>query len=197
MNKRQNQFRPTQDFVSEEMVTALLKKTSYDFNELFETIHARLRIRNATGSGKEMLRLRIYEKLQILVAQGLVKKDAKVYTGCRPSHPHGRDGGGQGAHRTAAKHDAAQRVSARCSPRPRGGGGWGRNRTGDTRIFSPLLYQLSAPSQGEGEHLSCAVRRWQAIFSRIRGLSSRTCGGDIPVADPPLSRAERRSLATQ
>ena len=65
------------------MVTALLKKTSYDFNDLFEAIHARLRVRNATSSGKEMLRLRIYEKLHILVAQGLVKKDGKVYTGVR------------------------------------------------------------------------------------------------------------------
>jgi hypothetical protein len=83
MNKQRNRFRPTQDFVSEEMVTALLKKTSYDFNELFEAIHTRLRARNATGSGKEMLRLRVYEKLQILVAQGLVKKDVKVYTGVR------------------------------------------------------------------------------------------------------------------
>jgi hypothetical protein len=26
-------------------------------------------------------------------------------------------------------------------------GGWGRNRTGDTRIFSPLLYQLSYPAK--------------------------------------------------
>ena len=25
-------------------------------------------------------------------------------------------------------------------------GGWGRNRTGDTRIFSPLLYRLSYPA---------------------------------------------------
>ena len=83
MNKRKGHFRPTQDFVSEEMVTALLKKTSYDFNELFEVVHARLRARNATGSGKEMLRLRIYEKLHILVAQGLVKKDGKIYTAVR------------------------------------------------------------------------------------------------------------------
>ncbi len=28
-------------------------------------------------------------------------------------------------------------------------GGWGRNRTADTRIFSPLLYQLSYPAAGE------------------------------------------------
>ena len=26
------------------------------------------------------------------------------------------------------------------------GSGWSRNRTGDTRIFSPLLYQLSYPA---------------------------------------------------
>jgi hypothetical protein len=25
-------------------------------------------------------------------------------------------------------------------------GGWGRNRTADTRIFNPLLYQLSYPA---------------------------------------------------
>lgn len=81
MNKRKNQFRPAQDFVSEEMVAALLKDTSYDFNELFEVVHAHLRARNAAGSGKEMLRLRVYEKLNIMVAQGLVKKQEKRYTG--------------------------------------------------------------------------------------------------------------------
>ena len=27
------------------------------------------------------------------------------------------------------------------------GGGWGRNRTADTRIFSPLLYRLSYPAE--------------------------------------------------
>ena len=36
---------------------------------------------------------------------------------------------------------------AKCYPcnrnKPRGNGGQGRNRTTDTRIFSPLLYQLS------------------------------------------------------
>jgi len=72
-----------QDFVSEEMAVALLEKSTYDFGELFEAVHAKLRVRNATGSGKEMLRLRIYEKLQILVAQGLVKKDGKKYSAVR------------------------------------------------------------------------------------------------------------------
>ena len=31
-------------------------------------------------------------------------------------------------------------------PRFIGSGGWGRNRTADTRIFSPLLYRLSYPA---------------------------------------------------
>ena len=83
MNKRKSPFRPAQDFVSEEMVAALLKKTVYDFNSLFEVVHEHLRARNAAGSGKEMLRLRVYEKLRILVAQGLVKKTDKEYTGIR------------------------------------------------------------------------------------------------------------------
>ena len=52
MNKPRNRFRPTQDFVSEEMIAALLKKTSYDFNELFAVVHAHLRARNAAGSGQ-------------------------------------------------------------------------------------------------------------------------------------------------
>lgn len=81
MNKRKGQFRPSQDFVSEEMVAALLKDASYDFNELFAVVHEHLRARNAAGSGKEMLRLRMYEKLNIMVAQGLVKKLDKRYTG--------------------------------------------------------------------------------------------------------------------
>jgi hypothetical protein len=29
-------------------------------------------------------------------------------------------------------------------------GAWGRNRTSDTRIFNPLLYQLSYPGAGDG-----------------------------------------------
>ncbi|HEY3899748.1 MAG TPA: hypothetical protein VGM54_14105 [Chthoniobacter sp.] len=83
MIKRKRQFHPMQDFVSEEMGVALLEKSTYDFGGLFEVVHAKLRLRNATGSGKEMLRLRIYEKLQVLVAQGLVKKDGKTYSANR------------------------------------------------------------------------------------------------------------------
>lgn len=107
MNKRKSQFRPAQDFVSEEMVTALLKDTSYDFHELFEAVHARLRARNAAGSGKEMLRLRVYEKLRNMVSQGLVKKDDdKRYTGIADALNTRRD------EMAAAKARLAQRRRA-------------------------------------------------------------------------------------
>jgi len=106
MNKRKNQFRPAQDFVLEEMVTALLQDTSYDFHELFEAVHVRLRARNAAGSGKEMLRLRVYEKLRIMVSQGLVKKDEKRYTGIAEALNTRRD------EMAAAKARLAQRRSA-------------------------------------------------------------------------------------
>jgi hypothetical protein len=48
---------------------------------LFEVVHTNLRNRNAASGGEEMLRLRAYEKLQNLVARGMVKKDGKKYKG--------------------------------------------------------------------------------------------------------------------
>ncbi len=76
-------FRNRQDFVSDELTAVLLEKTSSDFNELFQATHEKLRARNAASGGEEMLRLRVYEKLQMLVAQGLVKKTAKKYSADR------------------------------------------------------------------------------------------------------------------
>jgi hypothetical protein len=83
MMKRKTMFRPVKDIVSEEMAASLLTKPSYEFGELFEAVHARLRLRNAVSSGEEMLRLRVYEKLQVLVAQGIVNKAGKTYSAVR------------------------------------------------------------------------------------------------------------------
>lgn len=59
----------------------LFDKSSYDdFSELFAVVHQRLRARGVSGGGEEMLRLRVYEKLQALVARGLVKKAGKTYS---------------------------------------------------------------------------------------------------------------------
>ena len=82
---KSNFARKGPDAVTEELVAVLSTKTSFEFKPLFETIYANLRARNAAGSSEEMLRLRIYEKLQQLVAQGAVKKtiakEIKKYRG--------------------------------------------------------------------------------------------------------------------
>ena len=59
----------------------LSSKASFEFKPLFEIILLNLRERNAANGGEELLRLRAYEKLQNLVARGMVKKEAKKYKG--------------------------------------------------------------------------------------------------------------------
>ena len=69
------------DLVTEELVSALSRKSSFEFKQLFDIVHENLRARNAASGGEEMLRLRAYEKLQNLVARGMVKKAGKKYRG--------------------------------------------------------------------------------------------------------------------
>ena len=69
------------DLLTEELVSALSGKTSFEFKDLFEVVHAGLRARNSANGGEEMLRLRAYEKLQNLVDGGMVKKTGKKYKG--------------------------------------------------------------------------------------------------------------------
>ena len=77
--------RRTPDALTEELVAALSGKSSFEFNPLFELILEKHRARNLAKGNTEMLRLRTYEKLQMLVAQGAVKKtikgDVKKYKG--------------------------------------------------------------------------------------------------------------------
>ena len=69
------------DLVTEELASVLSSKSTYEFKELFDVVHENLRNRNAASGGEEMLRLRAYEKLQNLVARGMVKKEGKKYKG--------------------------------------------------------------------------------------------------------------------
>src|SRR5437762_12667961 len=69
------------DLVTEELAAVLSSKTTFEFKDLFDVVHENLRARNAASGGEEMLRLRAYEKLQNLVARGMVKKDVKKYKG--------------------------------------------------------------------------------------------------------------------
>ncbi len=48
-------------------------------------------------------------------------------------------------------------------------GGWGRNRTADTRIFSPLLYRLSYPAS-EGRIFNAFSFRLASLICDVFGL---------------------------
>ena len=73
------------DVITEELALVLLGKTAWEFKPLFSIVYTNLRARNATSGGEEMLRLRVYEKLQALVHKGLVNrvtaKGVKEYVG--------------------------------------------------------------------------------------------------------------------
>ena len=76
------------DNVTEELVAVLSSKASFEFKPLFDIVIAKLRERNAASGGEEMLRLRVYEKLQGLVNQGAVNRTVngitKKYKGVAP-----------------------------------------------------------------------------------------------------------------
>jgi hypothetical protein len=69
------------DYVSEELISILSEKATFEFKPLFLRVHANLRTRNAASGGEDMLRLRTYEKLQGLVLNGAVTKVGKEYRG--------------------------------------------------------------------------------------------------------------------
>src|SRR6202163_2427291 len=62
------------DNVTEELVAVLSSRASFEFKPLFDVIFLNLRERNAASGGEEMLRLRVYEKLQGLVNRGAVTR---------------------------------------------------------------------------------------------------------------------------
>ena len=76
------------DTVTEELVAVLSSKASFEFKPLFDVILLNLRERNAASGGEEMLRLRVYEKLQGLVHRGAVNRTVngitKKYKGVAP-----------------------------------------------------------------------------------------------------------------
>src|SRR5216684_6971768 len=76
------------DNISEELVAVLSSKASFEFKPLFDIVLLNLRERNLAGGGEEMLRLRVYEKLQGLVGQGAVNRTVtgttKKYKGVAP-----------------------------------------------------------------------------------------------------------------
>ena len=63
------------------MTSALSGKQTFEFKPLFDVILADLRAKESWKGDQEMLRLRVYEKLQNFVQGGMVKKEGKVYQG--------------------------------------------------------------------------------------------------------------------
>src|SRR5216684_7326979 len=89
MSKASTYFtRRAPDNISEELVAVLSSKASFEFKPLFDIVLLNLRERNLAGGGEEMLRLRVYEKLQGLVGQGAVNRTVtgttKKYKGVGP-----------------------------------------------------------------------------------------------------------------
>lgn len=76
------------DTVTEELAAVLSSRASFEFKPLFDIIMLNLRERNAASGGEEMLRLRVYEKLQGLVHRGAVNRTVtgitKKYKGVAP-----------------------------------------------------------------------------------------------------------------
>ena len=96
------------DNVAEEVARALSNKTAYEFKALFLVVYANLKARNIAGGGEEMLRLRAYEKLQNLVAAGIVNKKGKEYIGVPAA--------------LATFFATASELNAKFATRPRSGG---------------------------------------------------------------------------
>ena len=73
------------DIVTEELAKALFDKPALEFKPLFAVVYAGLQARDGTSGGEEMMRLRVYEKLQGFVNKGLVTKTitagVKAYLG--------------------------------------------------------------------------------------------------------------------
>ena len=73
------------DVLAEELAVVLCGKTAFAFKPLFTLVHANLRARKLASGGEDMLRLRLYEKLQELVQRGLVETTSsagvKEYSG--------------------------------------------------------------------------------------------------------------------
>src|SRR6266478_503282 len=76
------------DNVTEELVAVLSSRASFEFKPLFDMVLLNLRETNLASGGEEMLRLRVYEKLQGLVGRGAVNRTVtgttKKYKGVAP-----------------------------------------------------------------------------------------------------------------
>jgi hypothetical protein len=81
MKKRLILRRGGPDLLTEELVGVLSGNSTYEFKPLFTVVYGNLQARQSAHGGEDMLRLRLYEKLQSLVQAGSVQKEGKNYRG--------------------------------------------------------------------------------------------------------------------
>src|SRR3954466_9407958 len=74
----------------------------------------------------------------------------------------------------------------------RGNGAWGRIRTTDTRIFNPLLYQLSYPGEGPIQRGGKADRARRGVYRRAYGRSPAASTATLSLLNPWARAAGRR-----
>lgn len=67
------------DIVRQEVIDVLLGTGVIEFNEIFLQVSESMKSKNLSTGGEEILRLRIYEKLQTLVSEGGIRKKGKQY----------------------------------------------------------------------------------------------------------------------
>ena len=67
------------DAIRSEMLVVLSCADTILFNDIFEGVLAAMKSKGISTGGEEILRLRIYEKLQTLVSQGALQKKGKEY----------------------------------------------------------------------------------------------------------------------
>lgn len=78
--KLQGSSRKSPDLVTDELIDIMQKVGVLEFNEIFLQALSAMKEKKMPMSGEEILRLRIYDKLQNLVSAGGLMKKGKVYT---------------------------------------------------------------------------------------------------------------------
>lgn len=111
------------DHVSIEMAHALINhKGPVGFNDLFDKTFEVLKRKNLVSGGEEMLRLRAYEKLQLMVTRGLVRKTGKEYestSGLSKEYPREpKPPEGKPAAKKPAPEKAAGKATGKATERP-------------------------------------------------------------------------------
>lgn len=78
-NRNARHSKRVTDIVRQEVIDVLLCAEIIEFNSIFLQVSTNMKQKNYSTGGEEILRLRIYEKLQALVSEGGIRKKGKEY----------------------------------------------------------------------------------------------------------------------